>query len=168
MNESPDVHRTQSAVVWLRVISSLAWLDSALVGEDAKLAHGFLSGAGLIQDVNTKFVHSAVAPGIANFLHEVVVPHAHAFAVLVGVTDLVIGVLLLIGLFTKLGCALEIGRSIWNILIAGGSTFDVIGFNSMLVTAGIIVIATNAGRRYGVDRLLLMRWRSSRLLRLLA
>ncbi|MFZ0661242.1 MAG: TQO small subunit DoxD [Acidobacteriaceae bacterium] len=168
MSEPPDIRHAQSAVVWLRVVSSLAWLDSALIGKDSKLAADFRSGAELVMDVNTHFVRSTIVPGIVSFLQDVVVPHAHAFALLVGVTDLVIGILLLFGLFTKLGCALGIGRSIWNILIAGGASFDVIGFNSMLILAAIIVIATGAGRRYSIDRFLLKRWPSSRVLRLVA
>lgn len=162
-----DIRDSRSAMVWLRVISSLAWLDSALIGQDAKLAPGFLSGAALVTDINTRFVHSAVSPGVLSFLENVVEPNAHAFAVLVGVTDLVIGILLLLGLFTKLGCALEVGRSISNLLIAGGNSPDTVGFNSMLILAAILVAATNAGRRFGVDRVLLARWPSSRLLRIL-
>lgn len=168
MGETPDIRHARSAVVWLRVLSSLAWLDSALVGKDAKLSSDFLSGAELIRDVKTQFAHSALTPGIVDFLQNVVVPHARTFAMLVGVTDMVIGLLLLLGLFTKLGCVLEIGRSTWNILIAGGTSVDVIGFNSMLIVSAIIVLATGAGRRYSIDQLLLRRWPSSRVLRYLA
>ena len=75
---------------------------------------------------------------------------------------------LLFGLFTRLGGSLAIVRAAVNILVAAGSGPDTIGFNAVLITAGAIVVAVGAGRRYGLDRLLLSRWPSSRLLRLVA
>jgi hypothetical protein len=62
---------------------------------------------------------------------------------------------------------LAILRAVTNILIAGGAGSDTIGFNVMLITAGAIVVATGAGRRYGIDAVLLTRWPSARFLRLL-
>lgn len=166
--EQPTIHRTRAAIVWLRIISSLAWLDSALIGKDAKLAPGFLSGGGLAKSINEKFLHTAVTPGVASFLQNTVVPHAQMFAVMVAFGDLAIGVSLLFGVFTRLGAALAILRGVNNIMVAGGAGADTIGFNCMLITAGVICIATGAGRRYGIDGALLRRWPDSKLLRLLA
>ena len=163
-----DIRFTAGAVIVLRIVSSLAWLDSALVGKDAKLAPDFLSGAGLNQRVASTFVHTALSPALAAFLRDTVAPHPQTFAVLIAVGDLAIGVSLLFGLLTRLGGAFAIVRAIANVLIVGGAGTDTIGFNAMLATAGAIALVTGAGRRFGLDRLLLARYPSSGLLRLLA
>ncbi len=150
------------------MISSLAWLDSALVGKDAKLAPDFFSGAGLSERITTTFVHTALSPALGGFLRDTVVPHAQTFAVLIAVGDLAIGISLLFGFLTRLGGSLAIVRAISNVLIVGGAGTDTIGFNAMLATAGAIAIVTGAGRRFGLDRALLSRYPSARLLRLLA
>lgn len=152
-----DSSHTGDAIVALRLASSLAWLDSALIGKDAKLAPAFLSGAGLAQRVHDTFVHTALTPAIAHLLRAFVVPHAQIFAIAIAAADLGIGLSLSLGLLTRAGAAAEIARAVVNILIGGGAGTDTIGFNAMLITAGGIALASRAGRRFGLDRLLLAR-----------
>jgi TQO small subunit DoxD len=78
-----------------------------------------------------------------------------------------IGISLSLGLFTRLGSMLAILRAFTNILVAGGAGPDTVGFNVMLMVAGAIGLNTGAGRRF-VDSLLLARWPSAKLLRLVA
>ncbi len=113
----PHVRHAKSAIVWLRILSSLAWLDSAFVGKDAKLSPTFLSGVGLTKVAMEKFLHTAIFPWVADLLQNLVLPHAQLFAVLIALTD--------------------------------------------------AAIVTCAGRRFGVDRILIGRSPSSRLLRIL-
>lgn len=68
----------------------------------------------------------------------------------------------------RAGAAAEIARAVVNILIGGGAGTDTIGFNAMLITAGGIALASRAGRRFGLDRLLLARHPNTYFLRLLA
>lgn len=168
MEQAPDIRHSRGAVVWLRVISSLAWLDSALIGKDAKLSAAFLSGEGLAKTIHEKLMHTALTPAIAHLLQSVVLTHAQVFAILIAFADLAIGISLLLGLFTRLGGLLAIFRAATNILIAGGAGADTVGFNAMLITAGVIFIATRAGRRYGLDGMLLTRWPSARFLRIIS
>jgi len=168
MSKLPDIHRARSSIIWLRVISSLAWLDSALVGKDAKLSYAFLSGVELAKRIGETFVFTAVTPGVAALLRNVVLPHAQIFAISIGLGDLAIGISLSLGLFTRLGSVLAILRALTNILVAGGAGPDTVGFNVMLMAAGAIGLTTGAGRRFGLDRLLLARWPSAKLLRLVA
>ena len=163
-----DVGHARSSIVWLRVISSLAWLSSAFVGKDAKLSAAFLSGVELSKRVNETFVHTALTPGVSALLRNVVLPNAQIFAVMIGFGDLAIGTSLALGLFTRLGATLAIVRAVTNILVAGGAGADTVGFNVMLIAAGTIALATGAGRRFGIDAVLLARWPTVRLLRLLA
>ena len=63
VKQLPDVCHAGSSIVWLRVISSLAWLDSALVGKDAKLSYAFLSGVELARRIGGAGNFSAEAFG---------------------------------------------------------------------------------------------------------
>jgi hypothetical protein len=65
VNQLPDVCHARGSIVWLRVISSLAWLDSALVGKDAKLSYAFVSGVELAKRTGETFVFTAVTPGVS-------------------------------------------------------------------------------------------------------
>jgi hypothetical protein len=58
-------------------------------------------------------------------------------------------------------------RAVTNILVAGGAGPDTVGFNTMLITAGAIALATRSGRRFGIDAVLLNRWPNVRFLRFL-
>jgi uncharacterized membrane protein YphA (DoxX/SURF4 family) len=166
--QPPGINYAVSAIVFLRVMSSLAWLDSAFIGKDAKLAASFLSGAGLADTITQKFIQTALSPAVVNILQNIVLPHASVFAPLIAFGDLAIGLSLSLGLFTRLGGALAIVRAMINIFVAGGAGTDTIGFNVMLIVAGIICITTGAGRRYGIDGFLLKRWPSVAFLRFIA
>jgi uncharacterized membrane protein YphA (DoxX/SURF4 family) len=87
---------------------------------------------------------------------------------MIGFGDLAIGTSLALGLFTRLGATLAIVRAVTNILVVGGAGADTVGFNAMLIAAGVIALATGAGRRFGIDAVLLARWPTAKLLRLLA
>jgi len=73
-----------------------------------------------------------------------------------------------VGAVVFLRMMLAIMRATTNILTAGGAGPDTIGFNAMLIVAGMICITTGAGRNYGIDRFLLARWPSLAFLRLIA
>jgi uncharacterized membrane protein YphA (DoxX/SURF4 family) len=167
VNEPVDLCHTRGSIVWLRVISSLAWLDSAFVGKDAKLSAAFLSGVELAKKINETFIHTAVTPGISALLRNLVLPNAQIFAIMIGFGDLAIGISLLFGFFTRLGGALAIIRAVTNLLVAGGAGPDTVGFNGMLIAAGAIALTTRAGRRFGIDAVLLTRWPNVRFLRFL-
>jgi uncharacterized membrane protein YphA (DoxX/SURF4 family) len=168
MNSSPNLAHASGAIAWLRVISSLAWLDSAFIGQDAKLSAAFLSGAGLTKAVAEKFLHMAISPRIVDLLQSVVLPHAQFFAVLIALADLAIGISLALGIFTRVGSVLAISRAVTNILVGGGAGPDTVGYNSMLITAAIIMFVSRAGRLFGIDAILLARFPTSKLLNLIA
>jgi hypothetical protein len=162
------VRHTKAAIVWLRICSSLAWLDSAFVGKDAKLAPAFLHGGELVSRIHTTFVHTAIDSRVAQLLNSYVVPHAALFALLIAAADAAAGVSLAFGLFVRFGAAVAIARALVNIAVAGGAGTDTIGYNAMLIVAALICIATAAGRKFGLDGPLIDRFPRSGLLRLIA
>jgi uncharacterized membrane protein YphA (DoxX/SURF4 family) len=162
------IKNTKAAVVWLRICSSFAWLDSAFVGKEAKFAPAFLHGGGLVSRVHTTFAHTAIDSRVVQLLDSYVVPHAALFALLIAAADAVAGVSLSLGVFVRLGAAVAIVRALVNIAVAGRAGTDTIGFNLMLVVAAAICIATAAGRKFGIDAWLIDRFPRDSFLRLFA
>jgi uncharacterized membrane protein YphA (DoxX/SURF4 family) len=164
----PTIIRAQRAIVWLRIFSSFAWIDSAFIGKDAKFAPAFIHGHELASRVSHTFVHTALDSRIAQLLTWYVAPHAAVFAVLIAVADAAAGISLALGLFVRLGAAIALVRAAVNIAVAGGAGADTIGYNGMLIVAAGICIGTAAGRKFGFDAGLVDRFPRVRALRLLA
>lgn len=164
----PTVLHAKPAIVWLRVLSSLAWIDSAFVGKDAKFAPAFINGTDLATRVNHTFVHTALDSRIAQLLTLYVAPHAAIFALLIAVADAAIGISLALGLLVRLGAAIAIARALVNIAVAGGAGPDTIGYNALLIVVAGICIVTAAGRKFGFDAQLIARYPRSGALRIIA
>jgi uncharacterized membrane protein YphA (DoxX/SURF4 family) len=141
-----------AAVAWLRIFSSFGWLQSAFVGKDAKIAPDFLNGTGLATAIQTRFAHTALTPGIADFLTSFVLPHAFVFAILIALADTFAGLSLLTGFLTRVGGTVAVLRSISNICVAGVASAADLGFNEMLIVAGVICVVCAAGRVLGFDK----------------
>jgi len=165
-----DVIAVGASLALLRALSSYSWLSGALVGKDAKFSPHFLSGPGLaerITDPQKGFAHTAICQDISNLLTGTVVPHASLFASLIALSELMIGLSLLFGLFARLGGFAAILRAVTNVLVAGTAP-ETVGHNYMLALAGLVVLISAAGRAYGIDRLLIKKFPGSRFLRLIA
>jgi thiosulfate dehydrogenase (quinone) large subunit len=162
--------RVDASLALLRALSSYSWLTGALKGQDAKFTSHFLSGSGLAERINDPqkgFAHTAVSSDIANFLTGTVVPHASLFAWMIALSELMIGLSLLLGLFARLGGLGAILRAITNVLV-GGAAPETLGHNYMLALAGLVVLISAAGRAYGIDYYLIRKFPDSRFLRLLS
>lgn len=150
----------------------LLWLSGAFMGKDAKFNPNFLSGAGSVSRItggsNGGFVHTAVSSGVAAWLTGTVIPHASLFAWLLALGEAAVGISLLLGLFTRLGSFFVIVQAIVNLLVAAGSGADTIGHNYLLIILALAFIASAAGRRLGLDGLLLRRFPHSRLLHIIS
>jgi uncharacterized membrane protein YphA (DoxX/SURF4 family) len=162
------VLHAKSAIVWLRLASSVAWLDSAFIGRDAKIAPAFLHGGELASRINGTFLHTALDTRITQVLSWYILPHAALFAVLIAVADATAGLSLSLGLFVRAGATIAIARAVVNILVAGGAGTDTIGYNALLIIAGVICIVTAAGRKFGLDANLIDRFPRSAALRIIA
>ena len=132
------------------------------------MSYAFLSGAELAKRIARNIrVYGRDSRGVCPFAKRGTASRAN-LCILIGFGDFVIGISLSLGLFTRLGGMLAILRAVINILVAGGAGPDTVGFNAMLIAAGAIGLTTRAGRRFGLDRLLLARWPTAKLLRLVA
>lgn len=146
-------------LVALRIVTSWNWLSGALLGKDAKVRPDFLDGNGVTTRVHGFFGTKGVLyPWIADFLNGTVVSHAAFFGWLVMAGELVAGICLLLGLFTRLGGLAAALSAILNLMAAAGGGGDSIGQNYLLLTLGIIFMVVPVGRFLGLDAVLQRKW----------
>lgn len=142
-------------LVALRIVTSWNWLSGALLGKDAKVRSDFLGGDGVTTRVHGFFgTQGALYPWIADFLNGTVVSHAAFFGWLIMAGELVAGICLLLGLFTRLGGLAAVLSAVMNLMAASGGGGDSIGQNYLLLTLGIIFMVVPVGRFLGLDGVL--------------
>ena len=91
------------------------------------------------------------------FLQDVVVTHFHLFAWLLGLTEVAIGVSLVLGLFTRAGALLGVLQAV-NLLIAQGRTPEGPWIYLAILAANLFALFAPSNRRFSVDN-----WLASRL-----
>lgn len=92
------------------------------------------------------------------FLESVVIPHAGKFAVLVAWGEIIVGVSIFLGLFTRFGAALGIFM-VLNYTFAMGVGVWVPSLESLLIWSLFTFMVCSAGRGMGVDQVLRSRKR---------
>jgi thiosulfate dehydrogenase [quinone] large subunit len=105
-----------------------------------------------------------------DFLEGIVLPHAPLFATLQAYGEVVVGVGLVLGLFTGLAALVGLVLALNFGLATQWMSFGQQGFHLLLVTAMVVFLVTRAGRAWGLDAVLLRRagGRTRRWLKLLA
>ncbi len=99
------------------------------------------------------------------FLQHTVLPHAKLFATLQAYGEVVVGVGLVLGLFTGLTAIIGLALSLNYGLATQWMSFGQQGFHVLLITSMLIFLMTGAGRLWGLDQLLAARAKSSRWVR---
>lgn len=147
----------KSSWIWLiiRVYVGWEWLvagwakihSAAWVGSNAGGAlSGFLNGA----LAKTAGEHPDVQGWYASFLKSVVLPHANAWSHMVAYGEVLIGIALIIGLFTGIAAFFGLFMNL-NFLLAGA-----VSVNPILFTLSIgLIMAWRVAGYLGVDRYLL-------------
>lgn len=138
-------------LVGLRVVTSWNWLNGAFLGKDRKIAPDFLSGSGVTTRVDGFFASHALYPWIGTFMTSTVNSHAAMFGWLIFLGEAVAGILLLLGLFTRIGAVAAILSAIMNLMAASGGGGDNIGQNFLLLALGVVFLIVPIGRFLGLD-----------------
>jgi thiosulfate dehydrogenase [quinone] large subunit len=99
------------------------------------------------------------------FLQHTVLPNAKVFATLQAYGEVVVGLALVLGLFTGLAAIIGLALSLNYGLATQWMSFGQQGFHVLLITSMLIFLMTGAGRLWGLDQLLAARAKSSRWLR---
>lgn len=87
------------------------------------------------------------------FLQDVVVPHFHLFGWLVFLGETLIGMLLTLGLFTRLAALLGTLEAV-NLLVSQGATPEGLWIYLAILAANLFVFGTAGNRVWSLDRLL--------------
>jgi uncharacterized membrane protein YphA (DoxX/SURF4 family) len=103
-----------------------------------------------------------VTPLYRPFLTSVVLPHITFFAPLVALTEVAVGIALILGGATRLAAAVGILLTANYFLLDGMTVVDVSNDAAFMVGLAILV-TTAAGRVLGVDAMLSRRWPGSKL-----
>lgn len=150
---------TKMAVIWLivRIYVGWAWLeaglhkvhDAAWVGTDAGTAlEGFVKGA----LSKTGGEHPDVQNWYAWFLEHVVLPHSDLWAHMIAWGEVLVGIALIVGLFTGIAAFFGSFMNI-NFLLAG-----TVSVNPVLFTLATgLVLAWRVAGYIGIDRYVLPR-----------
>ncbi len=119
------------------------WL---LTGHDGTSIHGFVNGA----LAHTGGAHPTVQTWYAVFLQHVVSPNATVFAYLVSMGEFLVGIGLILGVFTGVAALFGVFMNM-NYMLAGS-----LSINPILAILGILlVLAWRISGYYGLDRWLL-------------
>jgi uncharacterized membrane protein YphA (DoxX/SURF4 family) len=92
------------------------------------------------------------------FVERVVIPHAHAFSVLVMAGELVAGLSLLFGAATRIGAAIAMFLFLNYMLAKGRMLWSPDSEDAAVLLSALVVALGAAGRSLGVDALLHRRW----------
>ena len=84
------------------------------------------------------------------FLQDVVVPHFHLFGWLLGLTEVAIGLSLVLGALTRAGALLGVLQAV-NLLIAQGRTPEGPWIYFAILAANLFVLLTPSNRRFSID-----------------
>ena len=175
MSVSDRMRYPETAIALLRIVVG-AWFLKAVW---TKLTIAYVAGVVPYPAVSARFVNfhpKRVAEFAADnpvewykaFLQGTVLPHAKLFATLQAYGEVVVGLGLLLGLFTGLTAVIGLLLSLNFGLATQWMSFGQQGFHVMLITSMLIFLATGAGRRLGLDQLLRARVAKSRWLRWVA
>ena len=91
------------------------------------------------------------------FLESTVLPNAETFAVLTGWGELLFGLSVFLGLFTRLGAAIGI-FVVLNFTFAVGRAIWLPGMDAAYIWALFTLFICGAGRVWGIDRILRGKW----------
>jgi len=164
----------QTGIALLRIVVG-AWFLKAVW---TKLTLGYLAGVVPYPTVSPRFLGfqpRRVAEFAADnpvgwykdFLQNTVLPHAKVFATLQAYGEVVVGIGLVLGLFTGLAALIGLALAVNFGLATQWMSFGQQGFHVLLITSMILFVLTRAGRAWGIDGWLLARAPNQRWLRAL-
>ncbi|HEV8177186.1 MAG TPA: TQO small subunit DoxD [Gemmatimonadales bacterium] len=141
----------RGALVLLRVYLGTVFLVAAL----PKLRWDFTPGlTGFVQNVGLQAGHAFYRP----FLERLVLPNASLFASLIGWTELLVGLTLVLGLMTRLSAAVALFLALNYMFAKGTWVWTPSSNDAAFVVIALALLIGAAGRTFGLDAFLARRW----------
>lgn len=140
----------------LRVLFGFIWFSVGVVR-----AAAVLSGVGWNDEFIQKVVYFASGnphPWYKAFLTGTVIPNAGLFSSLIAFAEVFAGLLLLLGLMTRLGAFMAAFMSIQFLLATGWMGVAMFTENVLMAAYELLLLWVSAGRWLGVDQLLARRY----------
>jgi uncharacterized membrane protein YphA (DoxX/SURF4 family) len=131
---------------WLLVLTRVVLGTSFLFSDHGDATPNELAGF-------LAFARSHAFGWYASFLDAVVIPHAAFFGKLIVVTEVTVGLALILGLATRLAAVTALGL-LANYLCAKGRMPWYPGIDASDILLSLILLFTAAGRTFGIDRFL--------------
>jgi uncharacterized membrane protein YphA (DoxX/SURF4 family) len=141
----------RAALVLLRVYLGVVFLIAAV----PKLQADFTPGlAAFLEQRALEQSH----PFYRHFLQEVVLPNTQLFAVLVTWGEFLVGVLLLLGLMTRLSATIALLLTLNYMLAKGAWPWTPSSNDAAFAAISLALVIGAAGRTLGLDSMLARRW----------
>ena len=143
-----EVVRTLYVLAGLRILLGVLWLANLAwklppdFGED--------DPEGLLYSFRLAEEHAVIGP-LQDLVREVVIPHFTLFGWLVFLAELAAGVLLVLGLWTRLGALLGLVKEVAITLLVVRAPEEWVWTYVLFVAVGIAVLVTPSGSRLSLD-----------------
>lgn len=135
---------------WLffRVYIGYIWLLAGLAKANEEfLLQGF-------EDSIARFALGDPFPFYKSFLTDFILPNSLAFAYIIVIGEIAIGIFLMLGLFTRIFSVFAAFVSIQFLLASGWMGYTIAAENDFLLIFEILILYISAGRIMGLDQLL--------------
>ena len=143
-----DVGRTLYALAGLRITLGVIWL--ANLSWKLPPDFGKNDAEGLLYNFRRAEQHALIGP-LRDLAQNVLIPHFTLFGWLVFLTELAAGVLLTLGLWTRLGALIGLAQSIVITLLIVKAPHEWLWTYVMFIAIGIVVLITPSGSRLSLD-----------------
>jgi uncharacterized membrane protein YphA (DoxX/SURF4 family) len=132
----------------LRILLGVLWL--ANLSWKLPPDFGKHDPEGLLYNFERAEQYAVIGP-LRDFTREVVIPHFSLFGWLVFLAELTAGLLLLLGLWTRVGALIGLVQSITITLLVVRAPNEWVWTYVMFVAIGLVVLVTPSGSRLSLD-----------------
>ena len=147
---TPDLARYAAVLAAVRIAVGAYWLYE----QHWKLPPDFgLHDARGLMFAFQQGIQYPVFEAYGELLQNLIVPHFHLFAWLLGIAEVAIGLSLVLGALTRVGALLGVLQAV-NLLIAQARTPEGPWIYVAILAANLFVLLTPSNRRFSVDTLL--------------
>lgn len=142
------------SVLLIRLFLAYEWLNSGTGKMQSILADPAAYFAGLSKVFASVWAKSNPYPFMVDFLTNTAAPNASTFVTMIAITEVLVGLSLLLGLLTRIGASGGIIMNAIFYLAAGHTSPSTAGINLVMIGAQLATAIAPGGRVLGLDAIL--------------